>query len=64
MNKKIKNDLNQMYINDMPYVVELEDGTVDYCLGKDYDDAAMILRVLLSIRRRKKKQRRQNDSTD
>ncbi len=38
------------YMNDEPYVKEYEDGTVDYCLGRSYEQAAIVIKALLAIR--------------
>lgn len=39
------------YMNDEPYVKEYEDGTVDYCLGRSYEQAATVIKALLVISR-------------
>lgn len=54
MKSKLHDDNQQKYLNDMPYIVEYEeDGTVDYCLGKSYEDAAKVIKGLLEIKKQR-----------
>lgn len=39
-----------LFVNDVPYVKEYADGSVDYCLGSDYESAGKVIRALVAIR--------------
>ena len=58
MKSKLHDENQQKYLNDMPYIVEYEeDGTVDYCLGKSYEDAAKVIKGLLEIKKQREEEK-------
>jgi hypothetical protein len=40
-----------LYVKDTPYVKEYADGSVDYCLGANYESAAMVIKALIEIKK-------------
>lgn len=39
-----------LYANDVPYVKEYADGSVDYCLGASYESAGQVIRALIEVK--------------
>ncbi len=50
---KLHKENLDMFQKNIPYVIECDDGTIDYCLGNNYRDAGRVIQVLIQIRKKK-----------
>ncbi len=38
------------FIHDVPFVKVYKDGTIDYCLGMNYEEAGKVVRTILALK--------------
>lgn len=52
---KLKPENVDKYVKSVPYVKVYAGGTIDYCLGSNYDQAGKVIRTLLELKEKTKK---------